>query len=39
MMPIQNSEHQGFDPAPTREPMGWVEWDEAIDKRGDLQTP
>jgi hypothetical protein len=38
MMPIQNGQHQGFDPTPTREPMGRVRRDEAIDKRGDLQA-
>jgi hypothetical protein len=39
MMPIQNGEPQGFDPTSTREPMGRVGRDEAIDKRGDLQAP
>ena len=29
MMPVQNGEHQGFDPTPTREPMRRVGRDEA----------
>jgi hypothetical protein len=39
MMPIQNREHQGFDPATTRELMGRVGRDETVDHGGDLQTP
>jgi len=39
MMPIQNGEHQGFAPTPTREPMRRVGRDEAIDNGSDLQTP
>ena len=38
-MPIENSQHQGFDPTSTREPMSRVGRDKAIDKRGDLQAP
>ena len=38
-MPIQNGEHQGFDPTPTREPMRRVGRDEAVDHCGDLQAP
>ena len=39
MMPIQNREHQGFDPATTRELVCRVGRDEAVDHGGDLQTP
>ena len=37
-MPVQNREDQGFDPAPTREPVCRVGRDETINKRGDLQA-
>ena len=39
LMPIQNREDQGFDPATTRELVCWVGRDEAVDHGGDLQTP
>jgi hypothetical protein len=39
MMPIQNSEDQGFDPATTREPVCRVRGDEAGNHGGNLQTP
>jgi hypothetical protein len=39
MMPIENREDQGFDPAPTREPMRRVGRDETVDHARDLQTP
>jgi hypothetical protein len=39
MMPIQNREHQGFDPATTREPMCRVRGDKTVNDRGDLQAP
>src|SRR5215467_11457888 len=38
MRPIQNREHQGFDPVPTREPMRRVRRDETVNDRGDLQA-
>jgi hypothetical protein len=38
MMPVQNGQHQGVDPTPTREPMGRVGREEAVDTRGDLQA-
>jgi hypothetical protein len=39
MMPIQNREHQGFDPTPTGEPMRRVGRDEAVDHGRHLQAP
>jgi hypothetical protein len=39
MMPVQNREDQGFDPAPTREPVCRMGRDEAVEQSGDLQTP
>src|ERR1044072_3795494 len=39
MMPIQNREDQGFDPAATRELVCRVGRDEAVDHGGDLQAP
>ena len=38
-MPIQNREHQGCDPTPTREPMRRVRGDETVNHRGDFQAP
>jgi hypothetical protein len=39
MLPVQNREDQGFDPAATREPVCRVGRDELINERGDLQAP
>jgi hypothetical protein len=39
MMPIQNREHQGFNPTTTREPMRGVRGNETVNDRGDLQAP
>ena len=39
MIAIQNREDQRFDPTPTREPMRWVGWDEAVNDGRDLQAP
>jgi hypothetical protein len=39
MIPIQDGQHQGFDPTPTREPMRRVGRDEAVDHRSDFQAP
>src|SRR5215475_7674535 len=39
MMPIQNREDQGFDPATTRELVCRVGRDEAVNHRRNLQTP
>ena len=39
MIPIQNGEHEGFDPMPTREHMSGVRRDEAVDHHGDFQAP
>jgi len=39
MLPIQNREHQGVDPMPTREPMRRVGRDEAVAHCRHLQTP
>ena len=38
MIAIQNREHQGLDPTPTREHMRRMGRDEAIDHGRDLQT-
>ena len=38
-MPIQNGEHQSFDPATTRKPMRRVRGDETVNDCGHLQTP
>jgi hypothetical protein len=39
MMPVQNRQDQGFDPATTREPVCRMGRDELINERGDLQAP
>jgi len=39
MRPIYNREDQGFDPATTRESVGRVGRDEAVEHGGHLQTP
>jgi hypothetical protein len=39
MMPIQNREHQGFNPTTTREPMRGVRGNETVNDCGDLQAP
>ena len=39
MIPIQDGQHQGFDPTPTREPMRRVGRDEAVEHRSDFQAP
>ena len=39
MMPIQNREHQGFDPTPTRKPLRRVRGEETVNDRGDFQAP
>jgi len=38
-MPIQHRADQGFDPAPTREPVCRMGREEAVDHGGDRQTP
>jgi hypothetical protein len=39
MIAIQYSKHQGFDPTTSREYMGRVGREKAVNNRGDLQTP
>jgi hypothetical protein len=39
MMPLQHREAPGFDSAPTREPVGRMGRDEAVDPGGARQTP
>jgi len=39
MMPIQNGEHHGFDPTPTREAMRRMGRDQVVDHRCHLQAP
>jgi hypothetical protein len=39
MISIQNGEHQGFNPAPSREDMRRVGGEEAVDHRGHFQAP
>jgi hypothetical protein len=39
MIAVQDGQDQGFDPTPTREPMGGMGWEKTVDHRSNLQTP
>jgi len=39
MIAVQDSQHQGFDPTPTREHMGRMGREKTVNHRGNLQTP